>query len=100
MRTTRKCLHTTSLSSRRSGARITSETGIKSSASVRFSPPDTERRLALPAVRSLKLNKDTVQFFFKAERDGSGSFPLFTEAIRFCAHRESMARCLRLVMTT
>ena len=56
--------------------------------------PQPEPCSLRPPLRSLKLNPDTVQFFFKADGgpDGSGSFPLYTEAIQFCNHRESMVR--------
>eukprot|EP00899_Mesostigma_viride_P007445 jgi/Mesvir1/16701/Mv15094-RA.2 len=40
---------------------------------------------------SLKLNERTVQFFFRKNEDPP-SFPLYTEAIKFFKHEESMVR--------
>ncbi|GHP09618.1 hypothetical protein PPROV_000835300 [Pycnococcus provasolii] len=49
---------------------------------------------------SLKLNLQTVQFFF-VTRDGSSrrQFPLYTEAIRFFRHEESMVRAAVRTLT-
>ena len=50
---------------------------------------------------SLRLNEDTVQFFFRASQDSDNgtqllssppSFPLYTEAIKFVSHRDGMVR--------
>ena len=44
---------------------------------------------------SLKLNSSTVQFFF----DSSGSFPLYTEAIKLINHRDGMVRAAVRTLT-
>ena len=43
---------------------------------------------------SLKLNQDTVQFFFN-----KGSFPLYTEAIKLINHRDGMVRAAVRTLT-
>ncbi|KAH6555462.1 hypothetical protein KP509_1Z252700 [Ceratopteris richardii] len=41
---------------------------------------------------STKLDANTVSFFVKTETDNVVSFPLYTEAIKFAGHEESMVR--------
>lgn len=49
---------------------------------------------------SLKLNVSTVQFFFQPASDSSpASFPLFTRAIEFARHPESMVRAAVRTLT-
>lgn len=56
---------------------------------------------------SLRLNEDTVQFFFKSgitgpeetTPRGPPSFPLYTEAVKFVAHRDGMVRAAVKTLT-
>lgn len=50
---------------------------------------------------SLKLNETTVQFFFRWEAGSNDSsrFPLYSEAIKFVAHRDTMVRAAVKTLT-
>ena len=50
---------------------------------------------------SLKLNETTVQFFFRCEAgsDDGSRFPLYSEAIKFVAHRDTMVRAAVKTLT-
>ncbi|KAK9796324.1 hypothetical protein WJX73_003927 [Symbiochloris irregularis] len=46
---------------------------------------------------ALKLNKSTVQFFFQEEN--GGTFPLYTEAVKFINHRDGLVRAAVRTLT-
>lgn len=78
-------------------------------ASLRFNFDDDEvlgYYINLLKTISLKLNKATVQFFFRCDvavdTDGGprpASFPLYTEAIKFLSHRDGMVRAAVKTLT-
>lgn len=74
-------------------------------ASLRFNFEDDEvlgYYINLLKTISLKLNETTVQFFFRCEPDNPRSgpcFPLYSEAIKFVGHRDTMVRAAVKTLT-